>query len=84
MDIISLNDKLDNKIICYIDNNNVNYYIIIIVFLILIYIKSILDNKKRIKKYEDNVDNIKINILKISNDILKMTKVFKEVKNLND
>jgi len=49
MDLISLNDKLDNKIICYIDNNNINYYIIIIVFLILIYIKSILDNKKRIK-----------------------------------
>ena len=84
MDLISFNDKLDNKITCYIDNNNINYYIIIIVFLILIYIKSILDNKKRIKKYEDNVDNIKINILKMSNDILKMTKVFKEVKNLND
>lgn len=84
MELISLNDKLDNKITCYIDNNNINYYIVIIVFLILIYIKSILDNKKRIKKYEDNVDNIKINILKMSNDILKMTKVFKEVKNLND
>jgi len=84
MELISLNDKLVNNITCYIDNNNINYYIIIIVFLILIYIKSILDNKKRIKKYEDNVDNIKINILKMSNDILKMTKVFKEVKNLND
>lgn len=84
MELISFNDKLDNKITCYIDNNNINYYIVIIVFLILIYIKSILDNKKRIKKYEDNVDNIKINILKMSNDILKMIKVFKEVKNLND
>jgi len=83
MELIAFNDKLDNKITCYIDNNNINYYIVIIVFLILIYIKSILDNKKRIKKYEDNVDNIKINILKMSNDILKMTKVFKEVKNLN-
>tara|TARA_Y100000389_G_scaffold188423_1_gene210985 strand:- start:386 stop:634 length:249 start_codon:yes stop_codon:yes gene_type:complete len=82
MELISLNNKLDN-ITCYIDNNNINYYIII-VFLIIIYIKSILDNIKRIKKYEDNIDIIKINILKMSNDILKMTKVFKEVKNLND